>query len=241
MPEAEEIRIEVPHDGIPHVSGLLDRPDGDPRAILVLAHGSGAPMTSAFMARVAPALAARTGAAVMRFQYAYMERMSLSGTRRPPERRPALESVHRAAFEFARKRFPGLPLLGGGKSLGGRISTLMAADGEALDGLLLLGYPLHPPGKPEKQRTEHFPNLKTPTLFLQGTRDALCDLELLDPALKTIAGNATLHVVEGADHGFDVLKRSGRTPDEVLDEICAAASGWIDGLGLAPAAADAED
>ena len=111
--------------------------------------------------------------------------------------------------------------------MGGRMSSLLAAEGEAFDGLCFLGYPLHPPGKPEKLRTEHFPELKLPMLFLQGTRDALCDLELLRPALEGLGQSPTLHVVEEGDHSFAVLKRSGRTPEEVLDELAAAVAAWV--------------
>lgn len=228
MTDREELRITVPHQGVRDVSALLDVPAAPPRAVLVLAHGSGAPMTSDFLEAVAPRLAEAAGIAVLRFNYAYAELMVRTGGRRPPERRPALEAVHRATLEAARGRFPDLPLLAGGKSLGGRISTLMAADGEAMDGLVLLGYPLHPPGKPDRQRVEHFPEVSVPALFLQGTRDALADLDLLRPALERFKGRTTLHVVEGGDHSFAVLKRSGRTPDEVLDELASATAAWVD-------------
>ena len=225
-PTREEFTITVPHQGVREVSAILDQPGVEPRGVLVLAHGSGAPMGSDFLEAVAPRIAEAAQLAVLRFNYAYAELMVRSGGRRPPERRPALESVHQAAVEVARARFPGLPLLGGGKSLGGRIATLMAADGVPFDGLVLLGYPLHPPGKPERQRVEHFPSVGVPTLFLQGTRDALADLDLLRPALERFQGPATLHVVEGGDHSFAVLRRSGRTPEDVLEELAAATASW---------------
>ena len=224
----EDLMLTVPHQGVRHVSASWDLPEGTPRAAFVMAHGSGAPMTSTFMEEVAVRIAAAARFAVLRFNYAYAEIMSRTGGRRPPERRPALEAVHKAALGAARERFPDLPLIGGGKSLGGRISTLLAADGAELDGLVLLGYPLHPPGKPERQRVEHFPEVTVPTLFLQGTRDALADLDLLRPALERFAGAETLHVVEAGDHSFSVLKRSGRTPEDVLEEIASAVSGWAD-------------
>lgn len=224
----EDFMLTVPHQGVRQVSAAWDLPSGTPRAAFVLAHGSGAPMASAFLEEVAPRIAEAAGFAVMRFNYAYAELMVRTGGRRPPERRPALEAVHDAAFAAARARFPDLPLIGGGKSLGGRISTLLAASGTALDGLVLLGYPLHPPGKPERQRVEHFPEVRVPTLFLQGTRDALASLDLLRPALERFAGPQTLHVVEGGDHSFAVLKRSGRDPLDVLEEIGQAVSTWAD-------------
>jgi len=220
--------LTVPHQGVRQVSVIWDLPEEAPRATFVLAHGSGAPMSSAFLEEIAPSIARAAGLAVMRFNYAYAELMVRTGGRRPPERRPALEAVHQAALDAARARFPDLPLIGGGKSLGGRIATLLAAEGAALDGLILLGYPLHPPGKPERQRVEHFPAVKVPTLFMQGTRDALADLDLLRPALERFAGQQTLHVVEGGDHSFAVLKRSGRNPEGVFEEIAKAVSAWTD-------------
>lgn len=227
MAKREEFQIVVPHQGVEQVLARLDTPDeGESSRVFVLAHGAGAPMTSDFLEELAPRIADAAQMAVLRFNYAYAEKMLRTGKRTPPEPRRALEVVHRAVLEHARERFPDLPLIGGGKSLGGRISSLMAADGEAFDALCFLGYPLHPAGRPEKQRTDHFPQLKLPLLFVQGTRDALADLELLKPALKLLPAEPTLHVVEGGDHSFAVLKRSGRTPDEVLDEIAGAVADW---------------
>lgn len=193
-------------------------------------------MASDFMEAAAPRIADAAGIAVLRFNYGFAEKMQRSGSRLPPEKRRALDVVHREVLVKARERFPELPLIGGGKSMGGRMSSLMAAEGEPLDGLCFLGYPLHPPGRPEKLRTEHFPGLKLPTLFVQGTRDALCDLELLRPALQTLGQKPTLHIVEEGDHSFAVLKRSGRTPGEVLDEIAAAVAAWVPGVKAAPKA-----
>ena len=228
----EQFQIVVPHQGVEHVTARLDVPDpkatgSPPTAVFVMAHGAGAGMASDFMEAVAPRIADAAGIAVLRFNYGYAEKMQRSGSRFPPEKRQALDVVHREIFAKARERFAGMPLIGGGKSMGGRMSSLMAAEGEPLDGLCFLGYPLHPPGKPEKLRTDHFPELKLPMLFVQGTRDALCGLDLLETALKTLSQPATLHVVEGGDHSFSVLKRSGRTPDEVLDEIAAAVAAWV--------------
>lgn len=218
----------VPHQGVEHVAARLDLPEDPPKGIFVMAHGAGAPLGSDFMEAVAPRIADRAGLAVLRFNYAYAEKMSRTGSRLPPEPRRALEIIHRTVLAWAREHHGDLPLIGGGKSLGGRISSLMASEGEPFDGLVFLGYPLHPPGKPEKLRTEHFSKLDLPLLFLQGTRDALADLELLRPALETLPRRATLHIVEGGDHSFSVLKRSGRTPDEVLDELAGAVADWTD-------------
>jgi len=221
--------LTVPHEGVQHVSMLLDLP---PEGVDVgtcaylMAHGAGAPMTSAFMAGMAERLAAR-GLPVLRFQYAYMEQLQRTGLRRPPDRRSLLESVHRAALRDLERRFPGRRLLLGGKSLGGRIASILAAEGESCAGLVLLGYPLHPAGKPEKLRSEHFAALAQPALFLQGDRDALCDLALLRAALEVYGGQATLVVSEGADHGFDVLRSAGRSSDEVLDTLATRVLEWV--------------
>ncbi len=227
MTTREEVQILVPHQGTEHVSALVDLPDGAPRGVFVLAHGAGAPMTSEFLEEIAPRIARAAGVAVLRFNYAYAERMARTGKRLPPERRPALEAVHGAALAFARSRFTGLPLFGGGKSLGGRMASLMVADGAEVDGLVFLGYPLHPAGKQDRLRTEHFPRVTAPALFVQGTRDALAELDLLRPALETWGGPQVLHVVDGGDHSFAVLRRSGRTAEDVLDEITSAVASWL--------------
>ncbi|QDV08713.1 Alpha/beta hydrolase family protein [Planctomycetes bacterium Poly30] len=226
MAKREELKIVVPHQGVEHVAARLDLPGGDPVGVYVMAHGAGAPMTSDFMEAAAPRIADAAALAVVRFNYAYAEKMSRTSSRLPPEPRRALEVIHRTVLQWTRDRFPHLPLVGGGKSLGGRIASLMAAEAEPMDGLVFLGYPLHPPGKPEKLRTEHFPKLDLPMLFLQGDRDALADLDLLRPALEALPRKAALHVVAGGDHSFSVLKRSGRTPEEVLDEIASAVADW---------------
>lgn len=223
-PESLEIPVELAGQG--SVSGLLDLPQADSgRCVLLLAHGAGAGATHPFLQAVAQGLAAR-GLAVLRFHYAYAERALREGRQRPPDRRPVLESVHQSALNTLRARFPDRRVLLGGKSMGGRMGTYLAAGGADCAGLVLVGYPLHPPGRPEKLRSEHFGTIAQPALFLQGTRDALCDLELLTPALETWGGRVTLHVVEGADHGFEVLKKSGRTHAEVIEEICDAIDEW---------------
>ena len=222
----ETLEIPVELAGQDTVGGWLDLPQEDAgRCVLLLAHGAGAGATHPFLEAVARGLAAR-GLPVMRFQYAYAERALREGRRRPPDRRTVLETVHQNALTSLRTRFPDRRLLLCGKSMGGRMGTYLAAEGADCAGLVLLGYPLHPPGRPDKLRSEHFGAVAQPALFLQGTRDALCDLELLTPALELWGGPRTLHVVEGADHGFEVLKKSGRTPEEVLEEICDAIDEW---------------
>jgi uncharacterized protein len=224
--DTEELRLPVRHAGVDWISALLDLPDqeGD-RSVILLGHGAGAPMTSEFMAAVATGLAQR-GLPVLRFNYIYSERSQREGKRRPPDRRPVLLDVHRTAMATLRERFTGRRLLLGGKSMGGRMSTYLAAEGEDAAGLVMFGYPLHPPGKPEKLRSEHFAAIAQPALFLQGTRDALCDLELLRRELETFGGKVQVSEVEDADHDFAVLKRSGRTRDEVLADLVERVDTW---------------
>lgn len=221
----EELSLAVPHE-VEQVGALWDRPAGRARArSVLLAHGSGADMHSPFLESMALGLCAR-GFAVLRFRYPYMERMAREGVRRPPDRAPALEAAHAAVLEALLERDEGRRPLLAGKSLGGRMSTHLAAKGAEAAGLVLFGYPLHPARRTERRRSEHFPALVQPALFLQGTRDDLCDLELLREALASYGGRATLEVVEGADHGFDVLVRSGRTRDEVRGQLLDAVDRW---------------
>ncbi len=208
------------------IRGCLDLPDQDAgRAVILLAHGAGVGMESAFMIETAEDLCA-AGFPVLRVHSAYAQRMLDEGKRRPPDRRPLLEAVHRQAAATLRARFPGRRLLLAGKSMGGRMSSYLVATGEPADGLVFFGYPLHPPKRPDRLRSDHFGDLEVPALFLQGTRDALCDLDLLRDALTHYAGTAHLHVVEGADHGFAVLKRSGRTAEEIRSELISEVVSW---------------
>ncbi len=219
--------VPVPDARVERVTAWIDEPRDAPErdAAILLAHGAGAPPDSPFLTRIAGGLAGR-GFRVMRFRYAYMQRTVADGKRRPPDRTAVLESTHRAALAALRQRVGERRILLVGKSLGGRMGSHLAAQGEDCAGLVFLGYPLHPAGRPERERSEHFPALCQPALFLQGTRDALCDLARLERALVRYGGNATLHVVDGADHGFGVSKRFGRTPDEVVAELLDAVDAW---------------
>lgn len=222
----EVFPIPVRQGGVDEVHARLDVGDAESgRSALVLAHGAGAGMESGFLEAVAAGLAAR-GLAVLRFRYAYAERMAREKRRLPPDRRPTLLGVHRAAVEAARERLAGRRLLLGGKSMGGRMASHLAAEGTECAGLVFFGYPLHPPGRPEKPRSEHFGAVARPALFLQGTRDALCRLEHLQPALRTWGGRATLEVIEGADHDFRVPKAMGMSREQVLDALCDAVDAW---------------
>ncbi|MGH7568162.1 MAG: alpha/beta hydrolase family protein [Gemmatimonadales bacterium] len=204
------------------VSGLLVRPDGA-RALYVLAHGAGAGMRHPFLAAVARTLADR-GLATLRYQFPYMEKRE-----RRPDPPGVAEATVRAAVQAAAELAPGLPLLAGGKSFGGRMTSSAAAKQPlaAVRGLVFLGFPLHPPKRPDDKRAEHLGAVTVPMLFLQGTRDDLADLTLLGPVCARLGNRATLHVVDGADHSFKVLKRSGRTDAEALDEVARATDEWV--------------
>lgn len=201
---------------------LLDRP-AQADALLVLAHGAGAGMRHAFMQAAAVRLMDR-GIAVLRWEFPYMR----EGRGRPDRPNVAVPAVAEAVQE-ARRREPDLPLFAGGKSFGGRMTSHAAAEGllGEVAGLVFLGFPLHPAGRPGTSRGSHLVDVPHPMLFVQGTRDKLADLELLTPLVATLGGAATLHVEEGADHGFHVLRRSGRTDGEVLDSVADAVAGWV--------------
>ncbi|MBE7366738.1 alpha/beta hydrolase [Ramlibacter sp. HM2] len=204
------------------VSALLDGHAGA-RAGFVLAHGAGAGMDHPFLAAIAEGLAQR-GIAVLRFQFPYVEQ----GSRRPDPPAVAQAAV-RAAVAHAAALWPGLPLFAGGKSFGGRM-TSQAQAVQALPGvrgLAFLGFPLHLAGKPSITRAAHLADVDLPMLFLQGTRDALAELPLVRDAIARLGGRATLHVVDGADHAFHVLVRSGRTDAHVRAELLHTLAAWI--------------
>ncbi len=225
MSGPRELRFETTERGGP-VSALLERPR-DARCLLVLAHGAGAGMRHPFMVAMAERLAARRVAS-FRFQFPYMEK----GSRRPDSRGLLLASV-RAALETAAGEAGDLPLLAGGKSMGGRMTSLAIAEGATpgLRGLVFLGFPLHAAGRPPSaERAEHLERVELPMLFLQGTRDKLADLDLLAPLCQGLGSSVTLHVVEGGDHSFHVLKRSRRSDAGVLDELADTAAAWSEQL-----------
>ncbi len=220
---AEERRIRV-EAGV-EVSGLLLVPVGA-SSLYVLAHGAGAGMRHAFMEAIAQRLATR-GVATLRYQFPYTER----GERRiDPE--PRLLATVRAAVAAGREAAGPLPLVAGGKSMGGRMTSRAAAQEPlpGVSGLAFLGFPLHPAGQPGITRAAHLAQVQLPMLFLQGTRDALADLGLLEPVVEKLGDRATLHLIEAADHMFHVLKRSGRTDEQVLDELASTLSAWREGL-----------
>jgi predicted alpha/beta-hydrolase family hydrolase len=204
------------------VSALLICPD-DARACYVFAHGAGAGMTHSFMETAAQGLSER-GVATLRYQFPYMEK----GSKRPDSPAVAHAAV-RAAVAEAGRRCPGLSLIAGGKSFGGRMTSQAQAIAPipGVHGLAFFGFPLHPAGKPSSDRARHLSDIDVPMLFLQGTRDSLAELSLLEPVATSLEPLATLHRVEGADHSFHVLARSGRNDREVMGEILDAFAGWI--------------
>jgi uncharacterized protein len=216
----EELTVAVGERG-DRVSALLVRPP-DARALYVLAHGAGAGMRHPFLESVARLLEER-GIATLRYHFPYMERRA-----RRPDPPAVAEATVRAAVEEAGRVAPGLPLLAGGKSFGGRMTSSAQANGPlpGVHGLVFLGFPLHAPGRPSDTRAEHLSRVEVPMLFLQGTRDDFADLKLLKPVIERLGKLATLHLVDGGDHSFKVQKRSGRTDADVMVEVVDTIVNW---------------
>ena len=217
--DAEPVTIAV--DDAHRVSGLFLAP-ARPRACYVLAHGAGAGMTHAFMAAVAAELGER-GIATLRYQFPYMEQR----TKRPDPPKLAQATVRAAVAEAARLA-PALALIAGGKSFGGRMASQAQAVSAlpGVRGLAFLGFPLHPAGRPSDERAEHLLDVHVPILFLQGTRDALADLTLLQPMTQRLGARATLRLLGDADHSFHVPTRSGRKDADVRREMLDALAAW---------------
>ena len=210
------------------VPGILLRPP-DAWLLYVLAHGAGAGMRHRFMDAIALALAARR-IATLRYEFPYM-----AGGARRPDPPPVLQATVRAAAAAAAHLAPDLPRVAGGKSLGGRMTSGAQAR-DPLPGvraLVFLGFPLHPPKQPGVSRAEHLGGVHVPMLFLQGTRDDLADLTLVTGVCRDLGPRATLHVVDGANHAFEVLKRSGRTNEEVREELIRTTEEWCRALTAA--------
>jgi predicted alpha/beta-hydrolase family hydrolase len=204
---------------------MMVKPRGA-RCLLVLGHGAGAGMRHPFLDAVAAALAER-GVASFRYEFPYM-----AAGRRRPDAPALLEATVRDAVAAARAAAPRLPLLAGGKSMGGRMTSQAQAHAPlpGVRGLVFLGFPLHRPDDASDRRAEHLAAVEVPMLFLQGTRDELAELGRMRRVTAALGARAALHVVEGADHGFAVLKRSGRSAAEVLDELADAVSAFADRL-----------
>jgi len=197
--------------------------------LFVFAHGAGGHMADRGVLGVTEALRAR-GLHVVRFNFPYREKGSSH-----PDTMPRLKDCIAAVAAHARREIAPQSLILGGRSMGGRVASMLAADGFPCDGLLLLAYPLHPAGKPEELRDAHLAKIEVPVLCLNGTRDALCRRDLMEGVVDRLTDRWTMHWLEGADHGFRVLKNSGRTDAEVLSEIAEACGAWASGLGPRPA------
>ena len=221
MYKAEEIKFSA-GEKVGKVSGLFILPKGA-QALLVLAHGAGAGMRHRFMEETAQKLADHA-IATFRYQFAYMEK----GTKRP-DSEAVLTTTVRAAVAAAKKHGDGLPLFAGGKSMGGRMTSLAAAREplEGVRGLIYYGFPLHAAGRASADRGQHLFDVKLPMLFLQGSRDALADLKLLKPLCARLGEKIELFVIDGGDHSFHLLKSSGRFDDQALDEAVTKTSSWI--------------
>ena len=209
-------------DDSTNVSALWLQPPR-PRATYVFAHGAGAGMTHGFMDALSQALLAQD-VATLRYQFPYMER----GSRRPDSPAVAHAAV-RAAVGWAREHQPRLPLFAGGKSFGGRMTSQAqaAAPMPGVRGLAFVGFPLHPAGKPGIERAAHLADVQLPMLFLQGTRDELAELALLQGVVDGLGGRATLHVEDDADHAFHVRARSGRNDEQVVQSLATAMAAWF--------------
>jgi uncharacterized protein len=223
MPMNKNIRFVVQDAG--EVSAILSRPP-NAESLLVLAHGAGAGMTHPFMESLATELAA-VRVATLRFQFPYLEQ-----NRKIPDRPPVLTATILAGVQTAAKAAPDLPLFAGGKSLGGRMTSLAAAQQKLPDvrGLVFFGFPLHPPNQPGTKRADHLRDIEQPMLFFQGTRDPFADLKLLRAICASLGTRATLHLIETADHSFHVLKSSGRTDADILQELARTTSAWTQKL-----------
>jgi predicted alpha/beta-hydrolase family hydrolase len=229
MPFVPAESITIAGDQDIEVSGLLQTPP-QPRACYVLAHGAGAGMKHRFLGAVAAELSQR-GIATLRYQFPYMER----GAKRP-DPPPIAHAAVRAAVTAASQALPGVAVIAGGKSFGGRMTSQAQAKTPlpGVRGLAFLGFPLHPAGKPSQDRAAHLFDVHIPMLFLQGTRDTLAALDQLDPVCHALGARATLQLFADADHSFHVSARSGRSDAQVLGEVLDALAAWVDRVVSAP-------
>jgi hypothetical protein len=206
------------------VSALFLRPP-KAKALLLLAHGAGTDMRHRSMEILSQVLAEK-GIATFRYNFPYKERPSGGG----PGNKKAITATVRSAAETAAEQAPDLPMFVGGRSFGGRMSSLAASQAPLpnVRGIVFFGFPLHPAGEPGTERADHLFKVDQPMLFLQGPRDTLATLELLEPIVQKLGERATLHMVASADHSFNVLKSSGRTNEEVIQELASTAAGWME-------------
>jgi predicted alpha/beta-hydrolase family hydrolase len=205
------------------VSAILLKPR-HPEALLVLGHGAGAGMRHRFMDGIVDALASH-GVATFRYQFPYIE-----AGRRRPDRSHTLTATVRAAVAAAREVEPDVPLLAGGKSMGGRMTSMAQAESSlpGVHGIVFFGFPLHAPGDQSDARADHLRDVIVPMLFVQGTRDRLAEMSRIESVIGELGGPASLHVIEDGDHGFDVLKRTGKSAAEVYGEMASAVRTWLE-------------
>lgn len=216
-PESRAVKIDT---GKESVSGIFQAPP-EPTCIYVFAHGAGAGMKHPFMERMSAALMAHD-IGTLRYQFPYMEKRS-----KRPDPKPILIRTVEAACQLAVAQTSRVPIVAGGKSMGGRMTSHASAEGriDFVKGLIFLGFPLHPPGKPSVERADHLKDVSHPMLFIQGTRDKLADLSLLTPICKDLGSRATLHVMEDADHSFGYLK--DQRPADVHALLASVVAEWI--------------
>lgn len=227
LPDTTTLTIDV--DASHRVSAIFTSPTRA-AACLTLAHGAGAGMNHSFMAALSDALVERR-IAVLRYQFPYME----DGAKRP-DRPPLAQATVRAAVAAAARLAPALPLFAGGKSFGGRMTSQAQADAAlpGVKGLVFVGFPLHPANKPSIARAAHLDAVAVPMLFLQGSRDALADLSLIEPVVARLAPRTTLRIVDGADHSFKVPARMGRSPADVIAGLADDIARWCASVVAAP-------
>jgi predicted alpha/beta-hydrolase family hydrolase len=220
MSESSEQRLAVPGG---EVRATFEGPAGA-RDTLLLAQGAGADKDHPFMQTVGGSLAAK-GIRVIRFNFLYTE-----AGKKAPDRQPVLEETYRAVVQEVRERESGERIFIGGKSMGGRIASHVAAGADAaqVDGLVFLGYPLHPPGRPERIRDAPLYQVRVPMLFVEGTRDPFCPLETLEKVRKQITAPTEVAVIDDGDHSFKVRKSSGRSSDEAWQEVVEAVATWLE-------------
>jgi len=204
-------------------SAIYDPGQGDviPDTVFICAHGAGGNMLDGAMQKTAKALTAR-GVSVVRFNFLYKERKSGR-----PDAMPVLQKCYSAVVDRVRSDLKPKKIVIGGRSMGGRAASMMAAEDFDCDGLLLYAYPLHPPGQPEKLRDAHLSSIKVPVLCFNGTRDPFCTPALMEKAIESVTTDWTMRWIDGADHSFHVLKSSGRNDAQVMDEIADASAAWI--------------
>lgn len=232
MTDQHDLRLALRDEAVPAVSATVHAPRRPSGPALLLAHGAGSDKDGAPLVALAEAIAAE-GHLVVRVNLPYRE----AGAGRRPPRADRAVPGYRQVLEVARRELaPRRPWVAGGKSYGGRVASMAAAEGMDVAGLLFYGYPLHPPGSPAKLRVAHWPQVSVPSLFLQGTRDAFGNPSLFEHHLGELAGPATLHVVAGGDHSLRVTGKAApdgvpRRPEEVCRSLGPVVATWFDALG----------